>query len=111
MSGERDNGSASVFAAVAVLVVLLIGMTVCWGGIASICRLRAETVADLGALAAAGGLSCERARRVTDAMGIGLSGCRFESGDALVEVRMELGGVLDPLGPVAARAGPVDRPP
>ncbi|WP_370945187.1 Rv3654c family TadE-like protein [Amycolatopsis sp. cg5] len=113
MPGERDGGSASVLAAVAVLLVLLLGMTVCWAGVASICRRRAETAADLGALAAAGGASCERARRVTDAMGTGLSGCRFVSGDALVEVEMELGGVPGPWGSVTARAraGPVDRPP
>ncbi|SDX13249.1 helicase/secretion neighborhood TadE-like protein [Amycolatopsis xylanica] len=102
-----------MLAAVAVLLVLVIGMTVCWIGVASICRRRAETAADLSALAAAGGPSCERARRVTEAMGIGLSGCRFVSGDALVEVRLELAGVLGPWGSVAARAraGPVDRPP
>lgn len=112
-TSRRDRGAASVFAAVAVLVVLLIGMAVCSAGIAAVSRRRAEFTADLGALAAAGGLSCERARRVTDAMGMGLTGCRFDAGDALVEVELELGGVLRPWGPIAARAraGPADRPP
>jgi secretion/DNA translocation related TadE-like protein len=110
---------ATVWTAVAVAALVFLGTFLFWLGAATVTRHRAESAADLAALAAAGQTShgadvaCARARWVVDRMNLGLSSCRLEQGDALVEVATVLPGVLARFGTAGARAraGPVHRPP
>jgi secretion/DNA translocation related TadE-like protein len=110
---------ATVWTACAIAVLAFLGTFLFWLGAAAVVRHRAESAADLAALAAAGDVrfgaeaACARARWVTDGMDVALSGCRVASSDAFVEVRAPLPGVLARFGSAGARAraGPVDRPP
>ncbi len=114
-----DSGVATVWAASMVAVLLGAALFVYWIGAAVTTRHHTEAAADLAALAAAShatdgpGAACERARQVTVRMSVSLVTCRWERGDALVEVRSVVSGRLAAFGrPEArARAGPVDRPP
>jgi len=115
---DSDRGFATVWAACAVAVLAFLGAFLFWLGAATAVRHRAESAADLAALAAAGEVSsgseaaCARARWVTDGMNVALSGCRVHQGDAFVEVQAALPGMLSRFGGAGARAraGPVDRP-
>ncbi len=101
-------------------VAALAGVAVlgCWLGAAVIARHRAETAADLGALAAAEHAAegpdqaCERARWVADRIGVILLTCRWQRLDAFVEVVVPNVGFAGLPSPSArARAGPVSQPP
>jgi secretion/DNA translocation related TadE-like protein len=117
-ANAADRGAASVWAAVGVLVVLTVATAVVWVVAATTTRHRAESAADLAALAAAvlapdGERSaCGRARWVAERMRVELRSCRLAGWDALVEVTAEPSGLFATLGPAAARAraGPVERP-
>lgn len=110
---------ATVWVACAIATLAFVGTFLFWLGAAAVVRHRAESAADLAALAAAGDVrlgaeaACARARWVADGMKVGLSGCRVEQWDAFVEVQAPLPGVLARFGSTGARAraGPVDRPP
>ena len=88
-----------------------------WFATAVVTRHRAESAADLAALAAAGVAvageerACAQARWVTEQMGVELRSCRLSGWDALVEVTATPPGGLGVFGPAAARAraGPVER--
>jgi secretion/DNA translocation related TadE-like protein len=80
-------------------------------------RHRAQSAADLAALAAASTAvagerrACDAARWVTDGMGVALRSCRLSGWDALVEVSAKSAGVPGEFSPAVARAraGPVQR--
>jgi secretion/DNA translocation related TadE-like protein len=84
---------------------------------AVVTRHRAESAADLAALAAAATAvagedqACEEARWVTQQMDVDLRSCRLSGWDALVEVAAKPPAALSLFGPAAARAraGPVER--
>jgi secretion/DNA translocation related TadE-like protein len=84
---------------------------------AVVTRHRAESAADLAALAAAGAAvagedrACAEARCVTARMDVDLRSCRLVGWDALVEVAAAPPTVLGLFGSAAARAraGPVER--
>jgi secretion/DNA translocation related TadE-like protein len=113
-----DSGVATIWTAMAVAALAGVAVLGCWLGAAVVARHRAETAADLGALAAASHAAegpvraCERARWVADRMGVALLTCRWQRLDALVEVQapsFAFAGV--PAPSARARAGPASRPP
>ncbi|MEU3626247.1 hypothetical protein BS329_04690 [Amycolatopsis coloradensis] len=118
MSGD-DRGVATVWTASIVAVLVCAAAFTFWIGAAVTTRHHTEAAADLAALAAAShatdgpGAACERARQVAVRMSVTLLTCRWERGDALVEVRSAESGHLAAVGraEARARAGPVDRPP
>jgi secretion/DNA translocation related TadE-like protein len=98
---------------VTVLVTVTVGVLV-WSG-ALVARQRAQSAADLAALAAArhagrGGDACAAAARVVRASGANLIGCAAGSAaDVLVEVEVEMpaaSGLGVPPARARARAGP-----
>ncbi|MEU5262458.1 Rv3654c family TadE-like protein [Amycolatopsis sp. NPDC021455] len=106
---------ATIWTAMAVAALSGVAVLGFWLGAAVVARHRAESAADLGALAAASHAAegpvqaCERARWVADRMGVALLTCRWQRLDAFVEVRVPALG----LGALSARAraGPTGRPP
>ncbi|MEU4247889.1 Rv3654c family TadE-like protein [Amycolatopsis sp. NPDC026612] len=113
-----DSGAATIWTAMAVVALTGVALLAFWLGSAVIARHRAESAADLGALAAASHASegpapaCERARRIADRMGVTLLSCRWQHLDALIEVEAHgpaLAGLARPSA--HARAGPTDEPP
>ena len=115
--GSTDRGSATVWTAGAVAVVLVIAVAGMHLGGVLLARHRAESAADLAALAAAGRsvagvqVACARASGLAERMTVELVSCRLEGWDALVEVRVRPGGPLARFGAATARAraGPVHR--
>ncbi len=115
---EADSGAATIWTAVAVATLTGITMLGLWLGTATIARHQVESAADLGALAAASHASegpdkaCDRARWVTDRMGVKLLTCRWQRLDALIEVEAPNSKFAGLLAPSAhARAGPANEPP
>jgi len=114
---SADQGSATVWAAGAVAVVLVIAVAGMHLGGVLLARHRAESAADLAALAAAGRsvagqqVACARARELTERMTVELVSCRLEGRDALVETRVRPGGPLARFesATARARAGPVHQ--
>ncbi|MCR6481412.1 flp pilus-assembly TadE/G-like family protein [Amycolatopsis sp. OK19-0408] len=109
---------ATIWTAMAVAALAGIAVLGCWLAAAVLARHRAETAADLGALAAASHAAegpdraCERARWVAEQMGVTLLTCRWQRLDALVEVEapsLALAGLPAPAA--RARAGPAGQPP
>lgn len=108
-----DSGVATIWTAMAVAALTGVALLGCWLATAVLARHRAETAADLGALAAAShavegpARACERARWIADRMAVTLLTCRWQRLDAFVEVQapgLPFGGLP---GPAArARAGP-----
>lgn len=109
--GEADRGSAtvvivSVVAVAGLLIAMLLGLSQ-----VIVARHRAGAIADLAALAAAGGWSevgaCERAGRVATENSGRLVGCRV-LGDGSVRVDARVSDVPGLLGRItgSARAGP-----
>lgn len=101
------------FCAMALIAVTVLVLQV---GAATLARQRAETAADLGALAGAaaalGGAqaACDAAAAVAAANGAAVRHCATDGADVLVEVRADV--AVGPLGRRAearARAGPVAR--
>ena len=102
----------------AVVALTGVALMAFWLGEAVIARHRAESAADLGALAAASHASegpaqaCEHARRIAGRMGVTLLSCRWQHLDALIEVEAQgpaLAGLARPSA--HARAGPTGEPP
>ena len=114
---DRDRGVATIWAAGAIAAILVLTMLVVSIGAAAATRHRAESAADLAALAAAGAavegerVACEKARWVSDRMGVELRSCRLDGWDARIEVVAVPSGVLSGFGPAKARAraGPVEQ--
>ena len=104
--------------ALLIVVVLVIGLGVGAVGAAVVARHRAQSGADLAALAAAGAVpvgagACERAGALAAATRMRLGDCRVDGLDAVVTVvvpvrfgRWDLGSAR-----AAARAGPVESEP
>lgn len=115
MRAGSDRGSATVWASGAIAVLLVVAVAGIHLGAALLARHRAESAADLAALAAAGRavagaeVACARASGLAERMAVELVACRLEGWDALVEVRVRPGGPLAALGTATsrARAGPV----
>jgi secretion/DNA translocation related TadE-like protein len=112
-----DRGLMTVWAAGAVAAMTVVSVWLLWFGSAVVARHRAESAADLAALAAASRAvagerpACDEARWVTGRMGVELRSCRLSGWDALVEVVATASGVPAGFRPVTARAraGPVER--
>jgi secretion/DNA translocation related TadE-like protein len=110
-----DRGVATVWAAVAIAVLVSIAVCGLHVGEALVTRHQAESAADLAALAAAAHVlpgeqyACGQARRVTDRMRVTLVSCRIHNWDVLVDVVARPPGWLGTLGVATAqaRAGPV----
>lgn len=107
-----ERGSATIWAVAAMTALVAVVVLVLQLGSAVATRHRAESAADLAALAVAAHVlegrdaACGRARTVTDGMGATLARCELDGWDAVVEV--------DVAGPAGlgsghgrARAGPV----
>jgi len=115
---QQDSGVATIWTAMAVAALAGVAVLACWLGAAVLARHRAESAADLGALAAAAHAAegptraCERARWVADRMAVSLLTCRWQRLDAFVEVQAPGLGLAGLPGPAArARAGPAGQPP
>ena len=112
-----DRGSATVWAAGVVAVLVVVTVWLLWFASAVVTRHRVESAADLAALAAASKAvagergACDEARWVTDRMGVELRSCRLSGWDALVEVAATQPGALSRFRPALARAraGPVEQ--
>ena len=114
---RRDRGSATIWL---LGLVFLIGQATAVGivsGSAILARHRAETAADLAALAAAVQVSrgesdaCAVARMITEANTAQLSRCVVAGGDVEVAVTrpLTLGRLGSWMVTARARAGPADR--
>ncbi|GAA5127934.1 Rv3654c family TadE-like protein [Pseudonocardia adelaidensis] len=110
-----DRGSATVWAAFGIAVIMTVFVVGLHLGAAVIARHRAEAAADLAALAAAGlavegaQAACRRAGEVAGAMGGTVTSCRLAGWDALLEVRVPISVALPGIDTATgrARAGPV----
>ncbi len=112
-----ERGAATVFAValIAVLIGLMTGAAAV--GAAVIGRHRAQSAADLAALAAAGALvsgpgqSCSRAADVAEAMGSRVGQCSVRQLDVVVDVEVPVRFGRWNLGVAhgQARAGPGER--
>jgi secretion/DNA translocation related TadE-like protein len=115
---DGDQGAATVWAAGAIVVLVSITLFGLHLGEAVVVRHRAESAADLAALAAAATVvageqyACTQARRVTDRMRVRLESCRAQGWDVLVDVVARPAGWLADLGVATgrARAGPPPAP-
>ncbi|MEX5719419.1 Rv3654c family TadE-like protein [Geodermatophilus maliterrae] len=115
-TGERERGSATVWAVALAGVLAAVGLAAVLVGAAVVARHRAGSAADLAALAAASRAvvgdpaACTTADEVAQVNGAGLTACTVGDG-AVVEVSVEVGVRLGPLGTrratATARAGPV----
>jgi len=112
---DRDDGTATVFTALAVgLLLLVTGIGIRLGG-AVLARQQAEIAADLGALAGAArmlqgpGAACVRAGQVVSANRATMTSCVAAGFDLLVQVQVPVpawGGSAAS----RARAGPMTTP-
>src|SRR3954469_24295692 len=81
---SRDSGVATIWTAMAVAALSGVAVLGCLLGAAVVARHRAESAADLGALAAASHAAegpvqaCERARWIADRMAGSLLSCRWQ---------------------------------
>jgi secretion/DNA translocation related TadE-like protein len=115
VSAESDRGVATIWAAVAIAVLMSMVVVGLHLGTAVVVRHQVESAADLAALAAAGMVvagerrACTQARRVTDRMRVQLVSCRTHGWDVLVEAAAQPAGWLGGFGAATgrARAGPV----
>lgn len=109
-----DEGAATVLVLALAVVLVLVGAVLVAAGSAVLARHRAQSAADLGALAAAQlaldgpASACSAAGAVVRAVGARLGQCRLQGADAVVAVEVDLPGRLRSLGPArgSARAGP-----
>lgn len=116
-----DAGVASVWAATAAAVLLLVGTVGVDLAAATRARHVASAAADLSALAATGqsvdgtAAACARAADLAARNGAELLTCRLDGWDALVETQVAWSGLLPLRGPARARAragpAPVDAGP
>lgn len=111
----RDEGSGTVLVLSVVAVLLTLAVAAASLLQAAAARHRAETAADLAALAAAQTLldglpgdPCGRAGQVASLHRASLTGCRLAGEHAWVSTSVVTTGLLSPLGPATgnAHAGP-----
>ncbi|HEV7708882.1 MAG TPA: Rv3654c family TadE-like protein [Asanoa sp.] len=110
-----DRGSATVWVLAVGLAFVLLGLACATVGVAAIGRHRAQTAADLGALAGAArtlegpAAVCARATDIAAANGGRVTGCAVQGFDVIVTVEVVV--QLPPRGlrvaTARARAGPV----
>lgn len=113
---RHERGSATLLAAAMVAVLVAAGLGGVAVGSAVIARHRAQSVADLGALAAAGRLAlgenaaCASAAAIAQRMGASIASCTVEDLDVVVSVRhaARLGRWGVGTAHAAARAGPAE---
>jgi secretion/DNA translocation related TadE-like protein len=114
----RDRGAATVWLLAAGLVLVAMGVAAAAVGSAAVARHRAETAADLGALAGAmhaveGEQSaCARAAAIVAANGGRLARCGLNGFDLTIAVEVPVRPVrgVARTAHAAARAGPVRAP-
>ncbi|WP_075299049.1 MULTISPECIES: Rv3654c family TadE-like protein [unclassified Pseudonocardia] len=105
-----DTGVASVWAAIAAAVLLLVGAVGVDVAAAVRARHVAAAAADLSALAAAGRsvegteIACRVAADLAARNGAEVAACHLDGWDALVEARVRWSGLLPIGGPATARA-------
>lgn len=99
-------------AAVAVVILALVSLAGIWLGSAVIARHRAQSAADLAALAAAARMpsgpvtACGQAVALARAMAATVLGCTAEQLDVTVVVAVPVGGLFGRDALASARAGP-----
>ena len=104
---------ATVLAVALIAVILALGMAGVWLGAAVVARHRAQSAADLAALAAAARLpagqavACREAMAVAAAMRAMMRACDVERLDVVVAVTTQADVRLMGQASAAARAGPV----
>lgn len=112
--GEMDEGVSTIFACLAVcLMIVVTALGIRLGG-AILARQQAENAADLGALAGAAAImsgqtaACARAGQVVSANAGSMTACAADGLDLLVQVQVAVawGGAAT----AHARAGPVTTP-
>lgn len=111
MRRERDDGGYATVVSLG-LMGLLVAATLVGLALAALqlTRHRAESAADLAALAAAHHVlegpdaACAAAREAAAAQHARLEQCSLEATEVLVRVTVDLPGRLAPMGPVPARA-------
>lgn len=115
--GGPDRGSASVWVLAAGLVLVAIAGTGVLSGAAMVARHRAQTAADLGALAGArfvvveSASACALAESIVEANGAAMDTCRIDGMDLIVAAAVPVAGAPPGIGPATAtaRAGPVQE--
>ena len=114
-SGDRvrdETGAATVLAAVFIAILALVSVAGIWLGSAVIARHRAQSAADLAALAAAArvptgtAVACGQATALARAMAATVLGCTAEQLDVTVVVSVPVGGMFGRDAQASARAGP-----
>lgn len=112
-AGSRDEGFSTVVVMGMAVVLMTFAAVAGTIGTLNVGRHRAESAADLAALAAAGhalegqDAACTAARRLTEAQHVTLLSCRLDGPDAVVTVGVAPPGRLSSFGLVQgqARAG------
>lgn len=113
---SNDRGSSTVWTVGGIGVVTAVLTGLLWFAAVVVTRHRAQSAADLAALAAASKAvagedrACDAARWVAEQMEVALRSCRLSGWDALVEVVEPPPIELVPFGSAAARAraGPIE---
>lgn len=115
MTDRDDAGVATVYACLGIVVLLVVTGLGLHLGAAALARQRAETGADLAALAGAAkvlqgpDVVCAAVVRVAVANGVGVQSCSVVGTDVLVTVSASAGsGPFTGSANARARAGPVD---
>lgn len=111
-----ERGSATVLAGFAIVAILVVGLGILQFGSVVAARHRAQSAADLGALAAAGAVvegdaaACAAAGVVATRMSVDVTACEVDGWDVVVTVSTHVD--LAPFGrrtvAAIARAGPVE---
>src|SRR5207302_2025349 len=107
---DGETGSATVYVLALAMVLAAAAYAVALTGEARVGRSRAESAADLAALAAAQAVAhgashpCTAAVRIATAHRASLTSCTVAGGDVDVTVAVALTGVLTRMGPATARA-------
>ena len=112
--GQSDQGSATLYGLIAIILVTLVGMAGVLLGYAVVGRHRAAAAADLAALAGAAQAvdgsvpACAVVREVATANGAAVSGCRLDGLiiDVVIEVRLPVLFGVPVVAHSRARAGP-----
>lgn len=108
--GDGDEGSSTVLVLGFVAVLLAVGGLVASLSLLAVTRHRAETVADVAALAAAAqalqgeAAACQAAVRAAELHDVRLVSCRLDGLDVQVSIAVRPPGRLGSLGLVHARA-------
>lgn len=109
-----ERGAATVLAACLVAIVVTVSLAGTWIGAAVLARHRAQSAADLAALAAAARLTagvdvaCRQAEYLAEAMRARLRSCEAAQLDVTVTVAVDTGLRMGGQAMAVARAGPAD---